>query len=389
MWNFGVLFGRSLAWAQLKREPTRFFVGVAGATFAVTLILMQLGFRETMFLAGVQFHRHLVGDLFLISPKSTVLSRMSPFPRRRLVQVRGIPGVQSVGAIYTAPGLWKYPGAGAVRQIEVVGFDPSVRVLDLPEVEQQIDQIRRPDTGLFDAKSRPEYGPVVDSFDRAGSVSAAIEDRWFTIAGLFSLGTTFAVDGTIVTSDLNFVRIFPYRSLGEVDIGAVSVAPSVDVGAVQRAIRAQIPSDVQVLTAAEYQARETRYWDRTTPIGYVFAFGTIIGFVVGAIILYQILFSDITDHLQEYATLKALGFSNMYLFGIVFQESLILAVLGYVLGVAISSQLYRLTELVTRLPMHLHGPTCALVLLITIFMSSTSAALSLRRVATADPAEVF
>jgi putative ABC transport system permease protein len=364
-------------------------VGVAGATFAVTLIIMQLGFRETMFAAGVQFHQHLVGDLFMISPNSKVLSRMSTFPRRRLVQARAIAGVRSVSPIYTAPGLLKNPEAAGVRQILVVGFDPKDRVFDLPEIVRNTNLIRMPDTGLYDAQSRPEFGPIADTFSRAGVAQVAIEDRWFTIVGLFRLGTTFAVDGTVVTSELNFSRIFSSRSLDEIDIGSIALEPGADPTRVQRMIEAAIPQDVLVLTRSQLIQRETEYWDRTTPIGYVFAFGTIIGFVVGAIILYQILFSDITDHLKEYATLKALGFSNQYLFGVVFQESLILAVLGYIFGIAIASQLYNLTEIVTRLPMHLQPKTCAFVFVITIVMSSTSAALSLRRVVAADPAEVF
>ncbi len=382
-------FRKSLAWAQLKREPTRFIVGVAGATFAVTLIIMQLGFRETMFAAGVQFHQHLVGDLFMISPNSKVLSRMSTFPRRRLVQARAITGVRSVAPIYTEPGLLKNPDAASVRQVLVVGFDPNDRVLDLPEVARQTNLIRMPDVGLFDDQSRPEFGPVADMFRRAGLAKVAIEDRWFTIAGLFRLGTTFAVDGTVITSDLNFSRLFSFRSLEEIDFGAITLESGVDPTRVQRMIEAGIPHDVLILTRDQLIQRETEYWDRSTPIGYVFAFGTIIGFIVGAIILYQILFSDITDHLKEYATLKALGFSNQYLFGVVLQESLILAVLGYFFGIAIASQLYYLTKIVTRLPMHLQPETCALVFVITIVMSSSSAALSLRRVVAADPAEVF
>jgi putative ABC transport system permease protein len=350
---------------------------------------MQLGFRETMFAAGVQFHEHLVGDLFMINPKSKVLSRMSTFPRRRLVQAKAIKGVKSISPIYTAPGLLKNPDASSVRQILVVGFNPIDRVFDLPEITKNTNAIRLPDTGLFDAQSRPEFGPVAETFDRNGVAQVAIEDRWFTVAGLFHLGTTFAVDGTIITSDLNFTRIFSPRSLEEVDIGTIALDPGADPARVQRMMEAAIPRDVLVLTRHEFIQRETEYWDRTTPIGYVFAFGTIIGFVVGAIILYQILFSDITDHLKEYATLKALGFSNSYLFGVVFQESLILAVLGYVLGIAIASQLYRLTEVVTRLPMHLRMDTCVLVFVITIVMSCVSAGLSLRRVIAADPAEVF
>ena len=378
-----------LAWMQLKRERLRFLVGIAGVTFAVTLIFMQLGFREALFASAVRLHEHLHTDLVLVNPKSEFLARMNPFARRRLYQTLAFDGVESVSGVYTAAAVWKNPFARGARVIFVAGFDPSQEVFELPEVETRRQALLHPDVVLFDEASRPEYGPVAASFRASGPVSVEVANRRVRVGGLFSLGTSFGIDGNLITSDLNFLRLFPLREPGLIDIGLIRLRRGADPAAVQRALRAALPPDVEVLTKAEYITREKAYWGNTTPIGYVFTFGAIMGFVVGAIIVYQILFADISSHLAEYATLKAMGYTNSYIFKVVFQEAIILAVFGYLPGALICTQLYRLTERATRLPMHMSPATGAIVLLLTMVMCCFSGAIALRKVRSADPAEIF
>ena len=144
-----------------------------------------------------------------------------------------------------------------------------------------------------------------------------------------------------------------------------------------------------MLTKRGFAERERAYWATSTPIGFVFAFGTIMGLVVGLIIVYQILFADISDHLAEYATLKAMGYTNRNLFSVVFQEATILAILGFIPGFAISLWLYRITENATLLPMRMGLTLVGMVLTLTIAMCCASGAMALRKVRTADPAEIF
>ena len=108
---------------QLKRERLRFLVGIAGVTFAVTLIFMQLGFREALFASAVRLHEHLHTDLVLVNPKSEFLARMNPFARRRLYQTLAFDGVEAVSGVYTAAAVWKNPFARGARVIFVAGFD--------------------------------------------------------------------------------------------------------------------------------------------------------------------------------------------------------------------------------------------------------------------------
>lgn len=378
-----------LAWLQLTRERLRLLVAVAGVAFAVILIFMQLGFRRALFESATRFHEALDGDLVLISPTFDFLVQPKSFSRRRLYQTLRWPEVEAVSPIYLGLNLWKNPETGKSRSMFVIGVDPADRALTLPGVREQLDRVRKPDVVLFDRDARPEFGAVSAALAAGSAVRTEVNNRRVTVGGLFQMGTSFGIDGTVLTSDLNFLRIFPIRQKGLIDLGLIRLRPGADAARLRDAMAATFPADVVVLTKQDYIAREQHYWDRSTPIGYVFAFGVLIGLVVGAIIVYQILFADVSDHLAEYATLKAMGYPDRYLFGVVLQQAVILAALGYIPGLVICLGLYRLTADATRLPMQMTAATAALVLALAAIMCCVSGAIALRKIRSADPAEIF
>lgn len=379
----------SLAWLQLTKEKLRLLVAVAGVAFAVILIFMQLGFRKALFDSSTRLHEALDADIVLISPQFDFLVQPKSFSRRRLFQALGNPGVEAVTPVYFGLLLWKNPETGKSRSIFSIGVDPADNAVNLPGVSEQLALVRMPDVVLFDRASRPEYGPIAAALDAGHTISTEANNRRITVGGLFEMGTSFGVDGTVLSSDTNFLRLFPTRDRGLIDAGLIRVRPGTDAAAVRDALAARLPNDVLVLTKADYIAREQRYWDTSTPIGYVFTFGVIMGLVVGGIIVYQILFADVADHLAEYATLKAMGYSNRFLFGVVFQEAIILAVLGYGPGLLICLALYRVAGDATKLPMVMEAPTATFVLALSVVMCCASGAIALRKIRSADPAEIF
>jgi putative ABC transport system permease protein len=378
-----------LAWRQLSRQPLRLTIAVAGVAFAVILICMQIGFQRALFDSATRVHERLDGDIMLINPQSAYLAMMKPFPRRRLFQALGVRGVESVTPVYAALTHWKNPQTGKTRLIFVLGFDPRSSALQMADVASNLRTLRYPDLVLFDAASRPEYGTVAANFRDGQHVTAEVLNRVITVGGLFTLGTSFGIDGTVITSDLNFQRIFKIRPPGLIDIGLIRLKPGVDPVSVRQQLDTYLPADVEVLTKSEYIAREKQYWDASTPIGFVISFGVVIGMVVGTIIVYQILFADVSDHLPEYATLKAMGYTNRYLCAVVLMEALILAGLGFLPGVVISWQLYRLSEDATQLPMNLNISLAAFVFGLTVVMCALSGLIALRKIRSADPAEIF
>jgi putative ABC transport system permease protein len=379
-----------VAWLQLARERVRTLVAVAGVMVAVVLVFMQLGFQDALFRSAVRLHSAFRYDLAMVNPKTDYLVKPEGFSRRRLYQTLGFPGVVEVSPVYLGLALWRDPERrDQTAAIYVVGFDPTDPVLELDGVLASQTRLRLPDVALFDANSRPEFGPIPELVRARGSVTTEVGNRNLSVVGLYELGTSFGIDGSLVTSDLNFRRIFAGREAGRIDLGLIRLASGADPIAVRDAIAAAIPRDVEVLTRDAFIAKEIAYWSTATPIGYVFAFGAAVGILVGAIIVYQILFTDVSDHLREYATLKAMGYRDRYLFGIVLQEALLLALLGFVPGAAVAALLYRVAGDATKLPMQMELGRSALVLALTIAMCCIAGAVALRKVRSVDPAEVF
>lgn len=380
----------SLAWLQLTREKTRLIVALAGIGFADILMFMQLGFREALFESAVGMHNNMHGDIFLISTQSTALIAMKSFPHRRLYQALSFEGVESVSPMYLGFGLWKNPDPEKrnTRQLMVIGFNPEDQIFDLPEVQNQQEQIKLPDVVLFDEASRPEFGPIGQFFQEKNVVETEVENRRIQVRGLFKLGASFGADGNIITSDLNFRRLFPQRERGLIDVGVINLKSGGDVEEIVEKMRKEF-TDVRVLSHQEFIDFEKTYWQESTSIGFVFTLGTAMGFIVGTVIVYQILYTDVADHLAEYATLKAMGYTDMYLLIVVFQEALILALLGFVPGFALSFGLYSLTKNATSLPIYMTLLRSAWVLILTIMMCLISGAIAIRKLRAADPADIF
>ncbi|HXB56507.1 MAG TPA: ABC transporter permease DevC [Vicinamibacteria bacterium] len=387
----------ALAWSQLVRERARFAMALAGVGFAVILMLVQLGFRSAAFDGAVRLHRVLAAEVVIVHPRTNVLADVAGFPRRRLDQARAVPGVRAVTGVNARLLPWTNLDEGGSRYIFVVGIDPSAHALDLPEVNAQLDRLKLPETVLFDLSSRPEFGISGDQPPRRqapgmnGGTSPAVEINGYRVqvAGFYRLGISFAIDGTVVTSDLNFLRLVPGHPPGLIEIGLVQLTPGADPLLVRDDLVRTLPPDVRVLTRKEYMDREVHYWDTSMSIGIVFGFGVLVGFGVGAVVVAQILFSDVTDHLDEYATLKAIGFGNRYLYGVVLWEAFFMACLGFVPGVGASALLYRLVVAMTGLPMVFDPTRAGLVLGLTVLMCFAAGLLALRKLETADPAEMF
>jgi putative ABC transport system permease protein len=353
------------------------------------LILMQLGFRSSLLDSAVRYQQRLHYDIAILSTDTLFIAQTVPFSSRRMYQASGVTGVVRVSPLYASGAVWKNPFNYVSRRLLVLGFDPTYDALDAPGVHEQLELVRRQDALLFDALSRPEHGPVGAELRAGRTVTTELNGREIEVVGLFEMGTSFGIDASVLTGDDNFLRIFPNRTRTQIDVGLVELEPGADPIAMRDAIRAVLPQDVLVLTRQEWIERERNYWMATTPIGAVFSFGVVVGLVVGAIIVYQILFADVSDHLPEYATLKAMGYSNRYVSGVVIQQAVILAVLGFVPGAILSWWLYRVIGGATRLPMTLDGERGVTVLALTVAMCAVSGTLALRKVRRLDPADVF
>ncbi|MEG4306488.1 ABC transporter permease DevC [Microcoleus sp. D3_18a_C4] len=379
----------SLGWLQLSHDKGRMLVAVAGIAFADVLMFMQLGFQNALYTSNTRLHQSLETDLVLIHPQARNLINLSSFPRRRLYQAMNVPGVKSAEPLYVKIANWKNPETRRETSLMVVGFNPNRPAFALPEVNQNLSAIKLPDTVLFDRASRGDYQGTIAQIAEGKVVKAEVERRRINVSGLFTVGASFAADGILMTSDQNYLRLFARQNAASVNAGLIQLQPGADPVEVQQVLKAYLPPDVKVLTKQEFIDFEKNYWAKNTAIGFVFNLGVAMGFVVGVIIVYQVLSTDVSDHMGEYATFKAMGYRNVYLLGIVFEEALILSLLGFLPGVGVSFGLYSLTRQATNLPLYMTLLRAFIVLLLNVIMCTISGAIATRKLQSADPADMF
>ncbi len=383
------------AWLQLKYQKIRFLIALSGVIFAVVIVFMQLGIRDALFNSAVRFHQGLQGDCFIISPRSTSLIAMESFSQRRLVQALAFEEVEFVNPIYLDFVQWKNPESRKYwRNIFVIGFDLRHQTFDLPGVEANLAKLKLPDTILFDRSSRTEFGPVAEQFESRGSVVTELgnnsgSNRKVEVAELFELGTSFGSDGNIITSDVNFLRISNTRKKGFIDVGLIKLKSGVNPELFKTKLQKYLPQDVRIVTKQEFINFEKSYWQSSTAIGFIFNLGVALGLIVGIVVVYQILYTNISDHLQEYATLKAIGYSQRYLLNVVFQQALIIGILGYIPGLLITIIQYEFTKQATLLPIEMTWQRAVYVLVATIIMCLISGVSAMNKLKSANPADIF
>lgn len=378
-----------LSWLQLTRDKSRLAVALAGIAFADILMFMQIGFRDALYYSNVRLHGSLQGDIVLINQQSNALLAMQTFSQRRLYKALELQAVESVHPIYLDYTTWRNPVTGRPRSILIFGMNPESNLFDLPGLEENLDKLKLPDVVLFDRSSRQEYGPIAAQLDQGKSLTAEVQRRRVKVDGLFTLGASFGADGNLITSDVNFLRIFNNRQRGLIDIGLIRLKRGQDAKIIAQQLQNYLPEDIKVLTKQEFIDFERNYWASSTAIGFIFTLGTVMGFIVGTVIVYQILYTEVSDHLSEYATLKAIGYTQRYLLTVILQEALLLACLGYIPGWIVSMFMYSSARDATLLPVFMSYERAITVLILTIIMCFVSGAIAVRKLRSADPADIF
>ena len=388
------MFGVPLAWKNLTHDRRKFSIAIAGIAFAVILMFQQRGFNNALFDSAVVLLEQVSADIVIFDQTRFSLSAETRFDREILDIAAATPGVADVQPVYTenSAAFLQAPGFKP-RPIRIIGIDVSQPVLRNKSGEVlDLSPLQQVGTAWIDVWSKSEYG--FDLRRGAAPQSGELAGQEIRITGHFDLGRDFANDGSLVMSTESVQHYFPYRRwgdpLGTVDMGLVRCDDPQQAAMVVRQLKQRLDQrDVQVFTRQELIQREINFWSSATPIGYIFLVGSIMGFVVGVIICYQILATDISDHMSEFATLKAMGYSNGYFFRLVCTESIYLSVLGYIPGWLVSRTLFEINSVFTGLLMKLTWDRSLWILGLTMVMCLISGMLALRKLLTSDPAELF
>ena len=380
--------GVLLAWRQLSTDRKRFATALAGVSFGVVIMLFQLGIHQAFMTMVIRPIVAVQGELMLISPDFQYLLSPGDFPERRLYQTLADDGVDAVYPLSISYQKWRNPVDGRKVDTALIGVRAGKNPFIIPEVIGRDDILTNPEAVLHDDGSSPDFGDVSGLFRKNGTVDTEISGRRVRVGGIFSMGQTLAAYGHTVVGMETYQRLSGL-SAGIINIGLIRLKPGVDPQKAALRIRQMVPEDVEVLTRDELILREQTYWQNNTPVGFIVLAGMILAMFVGAVIVYQILYTDINDHLKEYATLKAIGLGQGYFVKFIISESLILLSLGFLPGLIVSGLLFILADASAGLPTRLTLSGTLTVFTLTGCMCLVAGLLATKRLRSVDPADIF
>jgi putative ABC transport system permease protein len=373
----------SLAWRILAHQKGRTALAIGGIFVAVLLIFVELGFFIAVPQGGMLIYDHMRFDLLVVSKKYVFQTESWQFPRARLEEARKNPDVAAASAVYLGGAKWQDPAGGIRLDISAIGFDPRSRAFDVADIDRQIATLEKTDTVLVDSQTRSIFGPLTE-----GRV-VELNGRSTTIGGTYELGTGFLGLGIVLASAENFFRMSPGRPADTVNLGLLTLKPGADPDRVAQQLRTALPNDMQVFTRPELTAHEVRFWTTRTGTGLIFGSGLIVAVIVGIMVLYQTLATQITKQMPQFATMKAIGYTNLFLNGIVLSEAVSIMLIAFIPAFLAALGLYTVIRNQTLLPVIMSPTELGGVFAIVMAMSVISAVLSVGRLRRADPAEVF
>jgi putative ABC transport system permease protein len=372
-----------LAWRLLVHDKRRTALAIAGIFLATVLVFFELGLFFAVPRGGLLLYDHMRFDLMLTSNQYEYMTDPGAFPRSRLDQMRKLPEVARVMPVYFTAAKWQSGEGGEWPDLFVIGFSTAASPFTVEDIARQRDVLRRPDTILVDSTTRPMFGPLT-----TGRV-VAIDGRAETIGGTYRLGTGFMGLGVALFGQRNFARLFPLPGLGSVNLGAIVLKPGVNVAKAAKTLRKILPGDVRVFTRGELDAREIAYWTGRSAIGLIVGSGLFIAIAVGIIVVYQTLATQISRHLPQFATLKAIGYADRWLSVTVAAMAAMIMAIGFIPAFLAALWLYTIIRHETMLPAAMTGARVAEVIAASLAIATISALLSLTGLRRADPAEVF
>jgi putative ABC transport system permease protein len=379
--------GTELAWLQLIKKKGHFTAAVSGVAFAVALMFTQIGLLDSLLNASVRLYQHIRADAVMASwdyryQQGTVL-----VPRRRFTQALAVDGVEQCIPLQIGPTALENPETHEEHRIIVVGFRLSDNVWTFDDQNINFNLLNVLGSVIYDTRSRSIYGPLPRMFRAHGPVSVIAAHRPVSIVGLVSLGPGFGNDGYMFASDATYNELVNGSTLPM--LGMIRFKPGADRLRVLQDLRAALPGDVRFAPFDDFLQEEKEYWLHRTPIGLIFTATLLLGVVVGAVVVYQILYSDVTNHLPEYATMKAMGYSDRKLFRLIMIQAVCISMIGFIPGIVIAKVLFVLIERATFLPLAMTLPRVLEVYGLTLFMCAISGASAMQALRGADPAEIF
>lgn len=383
------LFGRlPIGWLQLTHNRTRFAAALAGVAFANVLVFVQLGIMNSMAAATLRPYDFFRADLMISAADANALADGGNVARQWLLQAMADPDVTGGMGLFLANVSWDR-GEQDIA-LTTFGIDPARPAFVAPEIAADTALLQVQDAAILDRLARGLPRDAAAAIRPQSPLTFETQGRAITAFATFAGGGGFGGDGYMFVSDQTFLSLFPARSSGAPDHILLTLRPGAAPEAVITRLHALISDPtLRIRTLAQAAQEDLRYQQTRRPTGIIFGFGVLIGVLVGLVIVYQVLSTDVADHLREYATFKAMGYDPRFFLGIVFEQALVLGVLGFLPGLAVGTAILTAMGAITTLPLAMTPGMAAGVFLGTLAFSVLSGAIATRRLAAADPADLF
>ncbi len=387
---FTRLLGRMpIGWLQLAHNRGRFAAALAGVAFANILVFVQLGVLGALTTSTVQPYSIFNGDIMISSADSNTLSDGGNVARQHLLRALSVPGVSGGTPVFIEAVDWQM-NERRTAVLRALALPTDAVEFVAPHLRAKFLRLVLPDTALIDRGTR---GGAVELFDVISPTTPVVyefNNRRVNFIGTMQIGAGFTSDGNVLMSDQSFLNFFANRSSAAPSHILLRVDDGVSVARIVNLLRQILPVDtIHVRSLADTMEAETSYQTTQRPIGVIFGLGTFVGILVGIVIVYQVLSTDVADHLKEYATFKAMGYSQPFFLSVIFEEALILAILGFIPGTLVSIGIYQFLTAKSGTFVGMTEARVIMVFLGTLAACSISGALATRRLANADPADLF
>jgi putative ABC transport system permease protein len=367
------------------------FAGIAGG---IVLVLVQLGFQSALYDSAVRLHRSLNGEIVVIASEFRSIQDPTWFSREWLVMTQAHPAVASVAPLYLSPVAVRNIDDRTVRTLLGIGIELDDPALKLERLDADVRALRIPGRILFDRKSQPSYGDVIGRLQREASVEmttasfAAPLQEPLTVVGSHVLGGTVVYFGTALMSAATLTSITS-QPLQRINVGVVGLKADANASEVAPQLQQILPDGTRAMTVPSFIQLEKRFWSKETPIGFLFDFGALIGFLISGIYIYQVLFQIVDENLSEYAVLKSMGYPNSFFTVLVVCTATILALAAIPPAVIASFVVYEICVAATLLDLELTVTRALGVGALTILIAAMSAWFAKRRLNRIDPAALM
>lgn len=405
-----------LAWQNLADTPFRTIVSLGGIGFAILLMFMQLGFLGSVGATATVVYDRMRCDLIVRSPDYINVYDPGSVPAELPHWLAGLPEVDRAIPLDIGVTQWQNPSDHSFRAIALMGIDLDDPAFDLPELGPHMRAKLRPvGSVLIDDASAKDFGPRQGKRFSAADVGVRTDvvGSEATIVGTFKMGTGLAANGALLSSRDTFQKLSPGGHRDRVSFVLIQLAGKRDSSTPRdagsftsathsgeidnglRAVRGRLQSlggpaaFADVMTLEQAKSAEQTMWYTQTPIGMIFAIGVALAVLVGGVISYMVLAADVTAHLSEYATLKAMGYSNRFLIKTLLTQSSLLALLSFPPAMLLSLVLYYVTSVVSGIAIEMTWWRVALVLMLSLLMCNAAGVFALRKLLKAEPASLF